>query len=45
MKEGDNGKNLGSIVIHKARGDQKSLFHVSTPKVTEDMSNSLPRIG
>ena len=30
MKESDNTKNLGSIVIPKARGVPKSLFRVST---------------
>ena len=41
MKEGGNGKNLGSIMIPKARGVGKSLFRASTPKKTEGMSVSL----
>ena len=44
MNESDNTKNLGSIVIPKARGVPKSLFHVSTLKETEDISISLPCI-
>ena len=42
MKESDNTKNLGNIVIPKARGVPKSLFRVSTLKETEDISVSLP---
>ena len=42
MKESDNTKNLGSIVIPKARGVPKSLFRVNTLKETEDISISLP---
>ena len=42
MQESDNTKNLDSIVIPKARGVPKSLFRVSTPKETEDISVSLP---
>ena len=45
MKESDNTKNFGSIVIPKARGIPKSLFRVSTPKETEDISIILPCIG
>ena len=45
MKESDNTKNLGSIVIPKARGVLNSLFRVSTLKETEDISVSLPCIG
>ena len=45
MKESDNTKNLGSIVIPKARGIPKSLFRISTPKETEDISVSLPCVG
>ena len=45
MKESDNTKNLGSIVIPKARGVPKSLFRVSTLKETEDISVSLPCVG
>ena len=45
MKESDNTKNLGSIVIPKARGVPKSLFRVSTLKETEDISVSLLCIG
>ena len=45
MKESDNTKNLGSIVISKAKGVPKSLFHVSTLKETEDISVSLPCVG
>jgi len=45
VKEGANGKNLGSITLPKARGVPKSLFRVSIPKETEDMTASLPCIG
>ena len=45
MKESDNTKNLGSIMIPKARGVPQSLFRVSTPKETENISVSLPCIG
>ena len=47
MKESDNAKNLGSIVIPKARGVPKSLFGVSTLKETENISVavSLPCVG
>ena len=44
MKESDKTKNLGSVVIPKARGVPKSLFHVSTLKETEGISVSLPCI-
>ena len=44
MKKGGNSKNLGSIVIPKARGARKYLFCVSAHKETEDMSVSLPCI-
>ena len=44
MKESDNTKNLGSIVIQKAREAPKSLFHVSSLNETEDISVSLPCI-
>ena len=44
MKESDNTKNLGSIVIPKARGVPKSLCRFSTLKETEDISVSLPCI-
>ena len=42
MKEGTNSTNLDSIVIPKAIGVCKSLFHVCTPKETKSMSISLP---
>ena len=42
MKESDNTKNLGSIVIPKVRGVPKSLLRVSTLKETEDIIVSLP---
>ena len=45
MTKSDNGSKLVSIVIPKARGVQKSLFRVGTPKEMEDMSISLPCIG
>ena len=45
MKESDNTKRLGSIVIPKARGVPKSLFCVSTLKETEVISISVPCIG
>ena len=45
MKKSDNTKHLGSIVITKAKGVTQSLFRVSNPKETEDMSISLPCIG
>ena len=45
MKEGANGRNFGSIMIPKARGVQKSLFRVSTPNETEDMSISFTHDG
>ena len=45
MKEGANGKNLDSIVIPKARGVFKSLFHFCIPKETKRMSISLPCVG
>ena len=45
MKEGANGRNLGSIMIPTVRRVQKSLFRVSTPNETEDMSVSLTRDG
>ena len=45
LKEGGNGKYLGSIVIRKARGVWKSLFCVSAPKGTEDMNVSLTCVG
>ena len=38
MKKSDTTENLGSIVISKARGVPKSLFRVSTPKETEDIT-------
>ena len=41
MKQSDNTKNLGNIVILKARGVPKSLFRVSTLKETDDISVSL----
>ena len=45
MKESDNTKNLGSIVIPKTRGVPQSLFRVSTLKETEDIIVSLHCIG
>ena len=45
MKEGDNSKHYGIIVIPKARVIQISLFRVSTPKEREDMSIRLPYVG
>ena len=45
MKEGANGKTLDSIVIPKAIGVCKSLFHVCTPKETKSTSISLPCVG
>ena len=45
VKEGGNGKYLGTIMIPKARGVWKSLICVSAPKETEDVSVSLPHIG
>ena len=45
MKVGANGRNLGSIMIPKARRVRKPLFHVSTPNETEDMSISLTHDG
>ena len=42
MKEGTNSKNLDSIMIPKAIGVCKSLFHVCTPKETKSMSIGLP---
>ena len=42
MKEGANNEILDSIVIPKAIGVCKSLFHVCTPKETKRMSISLP---
>ena len=45
MKRSDNTKNLGSMVIPKARGVPKSLSRVSTPKEMENISVSLPCIG
>ena len=44
MKRSDNTKNLGNIVIPKARGVPNSLSRVSTSKETEDISYSLPCI-
>ena len=44
MKKGGNSKYLGTIVIPKARGVWKSLFRVSAPKKTEDVSISLPHV-
>ena len=41
MKHVENGKQLGGIETPKARGVQKSLFHVRSPKESEDMSVSL----
>ena len=45
MKEGNNSKNYGSIVIPKAREIQTSLFCVSTPREREDTRVSLPYVG
>ena len=45
MREGANGKNLDSIMIPKAIGVHKSLFHVCTPKETKSISISLPCAG
>ena len=45
MKEGANGTNLDSIVIPKAIGVCKFLFHVCTSKETKSMSISLPCVG
>ena len=45
MKQSDNIKTLGSIVIPKARGVSISLFRVSTPKETEFMSVGLLCVG
>ena len=42
MNEGANSKNLDIIVIPKAIGVCKSLFHVCTPKETKSMSIGLP---
>ena len=45
VKEGVNGKYLGTIVISKTRGVWKSFFHVNASKEMEDMSVSLFHIG
>ena len=44
MKESDNTKTFGSIMIPKARGVPKYLFRVSTPKEMEYISISLQAV-
>ena len=45
MKEGDNSKSYGSIMIPKARIVRTYLFCVSTPREREAMSVSFPYVG